>query len=80
MATESKVIEPKSEVPEVKVTKPASKTLYIKSIYGRMVDPLTALEYTGIPSELYKRTSWVDSQLEAKKLELCDPLDQPTDK
>ena len=80
MATESKVTEPKSEVPEVKVTKPASKTLYIKSIYGRMVDPLTALEYTGIPSELYKRTSWVDSQLEAKKLELCDPLDQPTDK
>ena len=79
MATESKVTEPKSEVPEVKVTKPASKTQYIRAVYGRMVDPLTALEYTGIPSELYKRTSWVDSQLEAKKLELCDPLDQPTD-
>ena len=76
MATESKVTEPKSEVPEVKVTKPTSKTLYIKSIYGRMVDPLTALEYTGIPSELYKRTSWVDSQLEAKKLELCDPPEE----
>ena len=79
MATESKVTEPKSEVPEVKVTKPASKAQYIRAVYGRMVDPLTALEYTGIPSELYKRTSWVDSQLEAKKLELCDPLDQPTD-
>ena len=55
------------------------KVEYIRAVYGRMVDPLTALEYTGIPSELYKRTSWVDSQLEAKKLELCDPLDQPTD-
>ena len=79
MATESKVTEPKSEVPEVKVTKPASKTLYIKSIYGVMVDPHTALRYTQVPSELLKRTGWVDSQLEAKKLELCDPLDQPTD-
>ena len=55
------------------------KVEYIRAVYGRMVDPLTALEYSGIPSELYKRTSWVDSQLEAKKLELCDPLDQPTD-
>ena len=81
MATESKVTEPKSEVPEPKITsKAAPKPVYIKTVYGRMVDPLTALEYTGIPSELYKRTSWVDSQLEAKKLELCDPLDQPTDK
>ena len=56
------------------------KAQYIRAVCGRMVDPLTALEYTGIPSELYKRTSWVDSQLEAKKLELCDPLDHPTDK
>ena len=65
--------DPKARTPEV-------KTQYIRAVYGRMVDPLTALEYTGIPSELYKRTSWVDSQLEAKKLELCDPLDQPADK
>ena len=72
MATESKVTESKSEVPEVKVTKPASKTLYIKSIYGRMVDPHTALEYTQTPSELFKRTGWVESQLQAKKMELVD--------
>ena len=52
------------------------KAQYIRAVYGRMVDPLTALEYTGIPSELYKRTSWVDSQLEAKKLELCDPPEE----
>ena len=68
--------DPKAAVPKT----PEAKAQYIRAVYGRMVDPLTALEYTGIPSELYKRTSWVDSQLEAKKLELCDPLDQPTDK
>ena len=68
---------PEVKAPEVKA--PEVKVEYIRAVYGRMVDPLTALEYTGIPSELYKRTSWVDSQLEAKKLELCDPLDQPTD-
>ena len=68
--------DPKAAAPKA----PEAKAQHIRAVYGRMVDPLTALEYTGIPSELYKRTSWVDSQLEAKKLELCDPLDQPTDK
>ena len=68
--TDPKAAAPKT--PEVK----ASKAQYIRAVYGRMVDPLTALEYTGIPSELYKRTSWVDSQLEAKKLELCDPPEE----
>ena len=67
--------DPKAAAPKT----PEVKAQYIRAVYGRMVDPLTALEYTGIPSELYKRTSWVDSQLEAKKLELCGPLDQPTD-
>ena len=64
--------DPKAAAPKTPETK-APKVEYIRAVYGRMVDPLTALEYTGIPSELYKRTSWVDSQLEAKKLELCDP-------
>ena len=64
--TDPKAAAPKA--PEVKVP----KAEYIRAVYGRMVDPLTGLEYTGVPSELYKRTSWVDSQLEAKKLELCD--------
>ena len=68
--------DPKAAAPKT----PEAKAQYIRAVYGRMVDPLTALEYTGIPSELYKRSSWVDSQLEAKKLELCDSLDQPTDK
>ena len=70
--------DPKAAAPKTSEVK-TPKAQYIRAVYGRMVDPLTALEYIGIPSELYKRTSWVDSQLEAKKLELCDPLDQPTD-
>ncbi len=63
---------PKAAAPKA----PEAKVEYIRAVYGRMVDPLTALEYTGVPSELYKRTSWVDSQLEAKKLELCDPPEE----
>ena len=50
----------------------AEKVQHIRAVHGRMVDPLTALEYTTIPSELYKRTGWVESQLQAKKLELVD--------
>ena len=67
--------DPKAAAPKTPEVK-APKAEYIRAVYGRMVDPLTALEYTGIPSELYKRTSWVDSQLEAKKLELCDPPEE----
>lgn len=61
--------DPKAAAPK------APKIAYIRAVYGRMVDPLTALEYNVVPSELFKRTSWVDSQIEAKKLELCDPPD-----
>ena len=67
--------DPKAAAPKTPEVK-TPKAQYIRAVYGRMVDPLTALEYTGIPSELYKRTSWVDSQLEAKKLELCDPPEE----
>lgn len=59
-----------------KVDKPAAKQTQkvqgIRSVYGRMVDPHTAIEYTVKPAELLKRTSWVDSQVQAGKLELCD--------
>ena len=76
MATTSDTkADPKAAAPKTPEVK-APKAQYIRAVYGRMVDPLTALEYTGIPSELYKRTSWVDSQLEAKKLELCDPPEE----
>lgn len=71
--------DPKAAAPKTPEVK-TPKVQYIRAVYGRMVDPLTALEYTGIPSELYKRTSWVASQLEAKKLELCDaPEPNPED-
>ena len=75
MATESKITEPKSAEPEVqeqKVTKSAAKVTYIRAVFGKMVDPHTALEYSQVPSELLKRTGWVDSQLAAKKMELVD--------
>ena len=74
MATEPKTVEPEvSQTPEPKITsKAAPKPVYIKTVYGRMVDPHTALEYTQTPSEIFKRTGWVDSQLQAKKMELVD--------
>lgn len=52
---------------------------YIRAVYGRMVDPLTAQEYTSVPSELLKTSSWVESQLAAKKLELTDPPEKNPD-
>ena len=73
MATAPNKSDPKPADP-----KPAQKL--IRAVYGRMVDPLTGMEYTGVPSELLKDSSWVTSQLEAKKLELCDaPEPNPED-
>ena len=55
----------------VKVTpKAPPKPNYIRTVHGRMCDPHTALEYSQIPTELLKRTSWIDSQLAAGKMEL----------
>ena len=57
----------------VKVTpKAPPKPTYIRAVHGRMCDPHTALEYSQIPTELLKRTGWIDSQLAAKKMELVD--------
>ena len=70
MATEMKITEPKAA--EAKAAKVEPKPIYIKTVNGRMVDPHTAFEYTQTPSELLKRTGWVNSQLEAKKMELID--------
>lgn len=76
MATEPKspeVTTPEAKTPDPKpAPKVEPKLVYIKTIYGRMVDPHTALEYSQVPSELLKRTSWVESQLQAKKMELVD--------
>ena len=56
-----------AEKPAVKATQ---KTQGIRAVHGRMCDPHTALEYSQIPTELLKRTSWIDSQLAAGKMEL----------
>ena len=42
----------------------------IRAVYGLMVDPHTGLRYEQKPSELLKMTGWVQSQLDAGKLEL----------
>lgn len=49
--------------------KPAAKVM-IHTNFGRMVDPTTGETYDRTPTELVKRTGWVDSQLEAKKMSL----------
>lgn len=42
----------------------------VRAVYGRMVDPHTGLVYDVVPSELLKMTGWVQSQIDAGKLEL----------
>ena len=75
MATAPNKSDPKPTDP-----KPEAGPKLIRAVYGRMVDPLTGMEYTGVPSELLKDSSWITSQLEAKKLELCDaPEPNPED-
>lgn len=59
---------PESKTPEVKATAPAA--VMIRAVHGRMVDPTTGLEFTQVPSELFKKSSWVQSQIDAGKLEL----------
>ena len=71
MADESKSTSVKASEPKV-TPKAPPKPIYIRAVHGRMVDPHTALEYSQTPSELLKRTGWVDSQLQAKKMELVD--------
>lgn len=46
------------------------KPRYIQAVYGRMVDPHTGLEFNVVPSELFKLTPWVQSQLDTGKLKL----------
>lgn len=60
--------DPKAAAPKT----PEAKAQYIRAVYGRMVDPLTGTEYSQAPCKLFERTGWVDAQLDAKKLVLCD--------
>ena len=66
-----------AEKSEKTVQKPAEKAvekakpLMIHTNFGRMVDPLTGLEYDRKPTELLKRTGWVDSQIDSGKMTLC---------
>lgn len=57
---------PKSDS-ALKQDKPVQR---IRAIYGNMVDMESGIHYSQQPSELLKRTGWINSQLEAKKMEL----------
>lgn len=65
-----------AEKSEKTVQKPAEKVvekvkpLMIHTNFGRMVDPHTGLSYDRQPTELLKRTGWIDAQLEAGKMTL----------
>lgn len=73
MTTEMKITESKAaEAKAAKAAKVEPRPIYVRAVHGRMCDPHTALEYSQIPTELLKRTGWVDSQLQAKKMELVD--------
>ena len=71
MADESKSTSVKASEPKVTPKAPLKPT-YIRAVHGLMCDPHTALEYSQIPTELLKRTVWIDSQIAAKKMELVD--------
>lgn len=63
-------------MPQVNMTVPATKKVgevkpkLIRTVYGRMVDPHTNLTFDLKPSELFKMTPWVQSQIEAGKMVL----------
>ena len=69
MADESKSTSVKASEPKVTPKAPI-KPIYIRAVHGRMCDPHTELDYSQIPTELLKRTGWIDSQLAAGKMEL----------
>jgi hypothetical protein len=47
---------------------PAPSPVMVSTVYGRMVDPLSMQSYDRTPSELLKRTGWIDSQIAAGKM------------
>lgn len=48
------------------------KRLYVQSVVGRMVDPETNLDITGI-ANFHENTDWLKAQMAAKKIVEADP-------
>lgn len=48
------------------------KRLFIETVYGRMVDLSTGIEYTHAPKEVIRINGWMQSQLDAGKLKLVE--------
>ena len=61
-----KVVVKKAEPVKVEVPKKQS----VRAVFGRMVDPHTGVEYTQMPQALGKITAWVQSQIDAGKIEV----------
>lgn len=55
--------QPKSEQPKLQVKTAANVTL--------MIHPFTQTRFTGEPVEVYEIDSWLQAQIDARKLELC---------
>lgn len=81
MATEFKVMKSKAPEPkpESKVESKATTEarFMVRTLWGAMVDPHTGLRYGTTPCENYDHTPWVQSQIDAKKMELV-PVTQPS--
>jgi hypothetical protein len=67
MATESK---PTLKTVALPVAKP--KQQFIETVYGRMVDLTTGIEYTSVPKEIIRVNGWLQSQLDAGKMKLTE--------
>ena len=61
-----KVVVKKAEAAKVEPTKKQS----VRAVFGRMVDPHTGTEYTQRMQDLGKVTPWVQSQIDAGKMEV----------
>jgi hypothetical protein len=51
--------------------KPAqAKPIFVRTVYGNMLDLLTNTWYTQAPKEVIRITPWMQSQIDAKKMEV----------
>lgn len=48
------------------------KRLFVETVYGRMVDLTTGIEYTAAPKEVIRLNGWLQVQIEAGKMKLVE--------
>ena len=59
------------EAPDLPTVEPTVEHVakQIRTLYGDMVDPLTGVRYGVVPQDIERVSPWVQSQLDAKKME-----------